>query len=537
MSSEEHRLALPSGYRLEEFQINRVLGKGGFGITYLADDLHLQQEVAIKEHLPDGISTRVDGSIVVAQSVPQEEDYSWSLESFVTEARTLARIQHPNVVKVTRLIEANGTAYMVMEYLKGESLNDFFRRAEHALTEDALLEIVLPVLDGLAVVHKMGLLHRDIKPDNIYLTEDGRPILLDFGAARQVLGQKTVTMTSMVSHGYSPFEQYQTKARQSAGTDIYALGGVLYRAITGEKPPVASDRVFRDELESVSQRAGGHYSTAFLTAIDRALAVDLEERPDSVGSWRRELLGEAQGPAEGSGSKNPSEPSEPNEASELGASVEVVSDRGLEVIEVSESGKRSGTQRVLFSLLGVGLVALAVVLLWPSDKDKTSGKTPTGPVDPGKEIGSDPKVPRPGTSVLSREDLYGQIRLITRRWRAAELSADEAALLETTIAEWEASGLSHLVPTAKASLIRHNNDILRGRDLIVEALTDIAKASAQDHGLVQEVFEEAIAAAAKNHSPDTEALIVKLSALFPVTDAKSGDEDYFLEFWKNSFPE
>ncbi len=289
MRAEVHRLALPAGYRLEEFRIDRVLGKGGFGITYLAEDLHLEQRVAIKEHLPDGISTRIDGSTVVAQSDSLEDDYSWSLDSFVTEARTLAKIQHPNVVKVTRLMEANGTAYMVMEYLEGESLDVVLERTPPGVSEERLRELVLPILDGLSAVHEVGLLHRDIKPSNIYLTKKGRPILLDFGAARQDLG-RTITLTSMVSHGYSPFEQYQTKARQSAGTDIYAMGGVLYRAITGDKPPVASDRVLLDELEPLQKRVAGRYSEDFLKAIDRALAVSLEDRPESVALWREELF-------------------------------------------------------------------------------------------------------------------------------------------------------------------------------------------------------------------------------------------------------
>ncbi len=358
MASEEHRLALPAGYRLEEFRIERMLGKGGFGITYLAEDLYLEQRVAIKEHLPDGISTRADGSTVVAQSVPLEEDYSWSLESFVKEARTLAKIQHPNVVRVSRLLEANGTAYMVMDYLEGESLDAYLARTPAGIREERLLEIVLPILDGLEAVHRTGLLHRDVKPANIYLTQEGRPLLLDFGAARQDLG-RTITMTCMVSHGYSPVEQYQSKARQSAGTDIYAIGAVLYRAITGEKPEQANDRVFNDGLIPVSQRASGRYTAGFLRAIDHALAVRLEDRPDSVGAWRRELL-EAGRTAQKTPSPDPKPQSEPaTERPESSLPQEAVEPEKAVLVEDSSS-----SLKLAGGMVAVGGVGLVILIGW-----------------------------------------------------------------------------------------------------------------------------------------------------------------------------
>ncbi len=385
MSAGEHRLALPAGYRLEEFKIERVLGKGGFGITYLAEDLYLKQQIAIKEHLPDGISTRVDGSSVVAQSGPLEADYRWSLESFVEEARVLARIQHPNVVRVTRLLEANGTAYMVMEYLQGESLEEFLDRHPPGHSEARLLEIVLPVLDGLEAVHETGLLHRDIKPANIYLTKKGRPILLDFGAARQDLG-RTVTMTSMVSHGYSPIEQYQTKARQAAGTDLYALGAVLYRAVTGEKPPVASDRIFTDDLEALSQRAAGRYSEKFLLAIDHALAVTLENRPESVASWRNELRG-GEADSESRPAVAPSSQPEPPQTADGGT------DCANEVPAPAAAPMRSRGVRTVVALLVVVLVGIVAYQFMPPSGNGTVANSELGRgSDPGESENGGPPV-------------------------------------------------------------------------------------------------------------------------------------------------
>ncbi len=389
MNSEEHRLALPAGYRLEEYTIDRTLGKGGFGITYLAKDLHLQQQVAIKEHLPDGISTRIDGITVVAQSDLLERDYSWSLKSFVKEARTLAQIQHRNVVKVMRLVEANGTAYMVMEYLEGESFGAYLKRKRTGLTEQDLLNVVLPLLDGLKAVHERGVLHRDIKPGNIYITKDGWPILLDFGSARLDLGQ-TATMTSMVSHGYSPFEQYQSKARQSAGTDIYAMGGVLYRAITGAKPPMASDRITEDELKPVHKLAAGRYSDGFLRAIDHALSIDLRDRPESVESWREELLGhgcpeEGTSTVLGAGSRG-TNPSSQDESA----------------IKQAESSRRSQKGRgKLWALVAVILLALVGIAgglksFWPSGPETREVSRQGGSPDEERESNRDSRAqPQP----------------------------------------------------------------------------------------------------------------------------------------------
>lgn len=285
-----HRLALPSGFRLENYLFMETLGKGGFGITYLARDLQLNRPVAVKELLPDSIATRVDGSTVVAQSEAHEGDWHWARERFLQEARVVAGFRHPNIVNVHRLIEANGTVYMVMDFLDGGSYEDRLKQIGHEPNEESLRASIEPLLDGLAEVHAAGLLHRDIKPDNILFNHRGEPVLADFGAARELIG-RTVALTSIVTPGYSPLEQYQSKQElQDAWTDIYALGAVMVRAITGQKPPHATDRLGQDPFLGVAAQVRPGFSPKFLQAVDIALRMKPEERPQTVAEWRKTLV-------------------------------------------------------------------------------------------------------------------------------------------------------------------------------------------------------------------------------------------------------
>ena len=281
---ETHRLALKAGYQIEQFSIEAVLGKGGFGITYVALDLQLGKRVAIKELLPDSIATRVDGSTVVPHSASLQENWEWARERFLDEARVLAGFSHPAIVGVHRLIEANGTVYMVMDYVDGESYEAKLRRIEREPDQSSLMAVIGPILDGMREVHERGLLHRDIKPENILINRRGQPVLIDFGSARTAVGA-TMTMTSIVTHGYSPIEQYQTKGRMGPWTDIYALGAVMCRAMTGEKPPVASDRIVDDHFRMLAARRVEGYSVTFLQAVDHALAVRSESRPQALAEW------------------------------------------------------------------------------------------------------------------------------------------------------------------------------------------------------------------------------------------------------------
>ena len=284
--------ALPQGHRLQEYELVRVLGFGGFGMTYLGFDHNLDKAVAIKEYLPSDIATRTGDNSVAPQASQFQGDFEWGLERFVDEARALARFDHRHIIKVYRFFEAHGTAYIVMEYAEGETLSAFLDR-KGTLKEAELKAILYPILDGLEVVHGADFLHRDIKPGNIIIRdEDNSPVLLDFGSARQAIGARSHSVTSIITPGYAPIEQYSSRGDQGPWTDIYALGGVCYRALTGEVPYDATDRMRDDPLISVSERCAGQASAVFLSAIDWALAVDEGDRPQSIAEWRAKLEGD-----------------------------------------------------------------------------------------------------------------------------------------------------------------------------------------------------------------------------------------------------
>lgn len=278
------------------YQIQTVLGRGGFGITYLAHDSNLDHKVAIKEYLPKDWATRQEDSAVRLISVHHEETFDWGLKSFISEAQTLAKFRHPNIVRVLSVFRELNTAYMVMEYEQGEELSVQIKRGE-TFTEKRLLDIVVPLLEGLDVVHQEGFIHRDIKPSNIMIRADGSPVLIDFGSARQAIGVHTQTLTSMLTFGYAPFEQYnQGSGKQGPWTDIYALAATLYYAVTGQIPVESMKRaaaIFNAEedcLVPASKIAAGNYTDGFLHAIDAGLGFAIQDRPQSLGEWRKMLL-------------------------------------------------------------------------------------------------------------------------------------------------------------------------------------------------------------------------------------------------------
>ena len=297
MNPDLHHKALPKGDTLHWYRIDSILGQGGFGITYLAEDTNLEQRVAIKEYLPNELAVRVDATTVRPISEQHDRMYRWGLDRFLKEAKTLAKFKHPNIVRVQSFFEHNNTAYMVMEYEDGESLGQVIK-AGRLRGEQVFLELLDPILDGLAVVHEAGFIHRDIKPDNIFIRTDGTPVLLDFGSARHAISGQTHTLTSLVTPGYAPFEQYHdVEGQQGPWTDIYALGATAYRAITGKTPVEAIKRGMArinhamDPYLPLADLKAGEFSDQFLEALDCSLRFLEADRPQTARSWQRMLHG------------------------------------------------------------------------------------------------------------------------------------------------------------------------------------------------------------------------------------------------------
>lgn len=287
---------LRSGFKILWYQIESVLGRGGFGITYLARDENLGQLVAIKEYLPFAFAARSGDSTVQPVSAEKQDIFSLGLKRFMREAQMLARFKHPNIVRVLSVFKHNNTGYMVMEYERGETLSSVYKRKKK-LKQHELEDIFYPIIDGLSYVHKAGVIHRDIKPSNIYIRSDGSPVLIDFGAARQSID--SVSLPSMFSVGYTPFEQYHNSSdKQGPWTDVYALCATMYQGITGEKPQESTIRGMAllhhepDPYKPLSRLGIKSYTPAFLQTIDRALMLRIYDRPQTLDDFLGMLKGE-----------------------------------------------------------------------------------------------------------------------------------------------------------------------------------------------------------------------------------------------------
>ena len=286
-SDDAHYFALAKGARLFEFEIEEVLGHGGFGITYLAMDTHLQERVAIKEYLPNDLAVRASSATVRPKSASSNADFAAGLKAFLEEARLVARIRHTNVIRVRRFFEFQGTGYIVQDYEEGATLSQ--RLSKGPMPEPELRAVLLKVLDGLEIVHERAILHRDIKPSNIMLRKDNVPVLIDFGAARDFASRHSRSVTAIASPGYTPPEQFGIGGEQGPWTDIYALGAVMYRCVTGKAPMDSLRRLRTDSLVPASNAAEGEYGPAFLELIDWMLKIDESERPASVKAVREAL--------------------------------------------------------------------------------------------------------------------------------------------------------------------------------------------------------------------------------------------------------
>ncbi len=292
--------ALPSGYELDEYVIDHEIGSGGFGVTYKGYDKNLNRVVAIKEYFPFDLASRGQRHTVSpkTQAASDISDYRWGLDGFIQEARTLALFEHPSIIRVVRYIERNNTAYIVMEFADGQDVSNLLSQ-RGVLSIDEVKSLIVPIIEGLAVVHAAGMLHRDIKPANIRIRASGAPVLIDFGAARQAIGARSRSISTVFTAGYAPIEQYSSRGNQGPWTDIYSLSAVAYVALTGENIYhfEATERIRRDTLPRLADRIEGG-DRAFIEAIDRGLSPEESDRPQSVTEWL-ELMAGGSGTGEG----------------------------------------------------------------------------------------------------------------------------------------------------------------------------------------------------------------------------------------------
>ena len=280
---------LPNGYALREFQVDRVLGEGGFSVVYLATDTRLERQVAIKEYMPTALATRnPDLSVHVRSSAQHREAFEAGLRSFINEAKLLARFEHRALVKVHQFWQEKGTAYMVMPYYSGPTLKSWIKQQRDPVDPAWLEQFLRLVMDALETLHKENCLHRDVAPDNILILNERLPLLLDFGAARRVIGDLTQALTVILKPGFAPIEQYaeSQSMRQGPWTDVYALCAVAHFMITGRAPTPSVTRVLADDLVPLSAAAEGRFPPAFLAALDAGLTVRPQQRPQSVGALR-----------------------------------------------------------------------------------------------------------------------------------------------------------------------------------------------------------------------------------------------------------
>lgn len=280
--------ALPAGTVLREWRLEEVLGVGGFGIVYKGRGIYFNELVAIKEYFPSSISERSEDETVVPIDSDAEEVHALGLKKFVEEAKLLWNLstptRHPNIVSVRSLFEIHGTAYMVMDFEDGTSLSRILKKGRR-FNESSLRSMILPIAEGLERAHRVGVLHRDIKPPNIIINDDGRSVLIDFGSARFESGDATSTKVTFHTPPYAAIEQYVRTFPQGPWTDIYALGVVLYECITGEKPAEVLERMHGDAGTPLADGNWPGFSRSFLRAVDRAMAVRPEDRPQSITEW------------------------------------------------------------------------------------------------------------------------------------------------------------------------------------------------------------------------------------------------------------
>ena len=282
---------LPDGYQLENYRIRKVLSCGGFSIVYLAYDQD-DTPVAIKEYLPASLALRREGDFLPAIAAEDQPTFHYGMKCFFEEGRSLAGLAHANVVRVLNFFRANETAYMVMRYERGRTLQEHIERHRGSVKEDFIRHLFTLLLNGLREVHTSKLLHLDIKPANIYIRNDGSPVLIDFGAARQTLTEQAARLSPMFTPGFASPEQYRSRELLGPWSDIYSVGATLYCCLAAAAPPPADQRLQKDGYVQARKRWPGKYSEQLLQTIDWCLRLDHLRRPQSVFALQKVLLRE-----------------------------------------------------------------------------------------------------------------------------------------------------------------------------------------------------------------------------------------------------
>lgn len=359
--------AFPPGQTLRNgaYEIIKVLGQGGFGITYLARFTSLDRLVAIKEFFISGYSVRSTSGPDIALQAMKEEDFSAYKQKFIAEARTLARFSHPGIVPITDVFEENETAYFVMQYIEGASLADMIRQMGPIPEGDASAYIQ-QAAEALQVVHSQKMLHRDIKPDNIMIRPDGQVVLIDFGTARAFLDSKTVTHTTLLTPGYAPLEQYSDRQQRGTYTDIYALGATLYACLTGQAPPPAVDRIQQKELSKLP-------SGPIRGVVEKAMAMEPAHRHQDVQRFLADLRQETDATSIHPSSVPDIQPLSP--VTEVLSSPDIpevnppVGKNESPVSGTSSSAPRKFPLRIILGVLAVVLTAIVGFAIWNQQQE------------------------------------------------------------------------------------------------------------------------------------------------------------------------